>query len=505
MNSTMPRLSIYTVGVALVVGSRAFALCQAAHPNDPAVGITLPSVLAAPPASDGKWKFFGSERIRVEDWNWFPTPKANGAYSFVGSLLRAGVMRSTSKEDVVIEFAATGLFNLPTKASVAAPQGALGQGANYYASNHKQVLEAFPKQAFIRFKDIGAAGSSVKVGRFEFSDGAEVTPADATLAWLTANRISARLLGPFTFMDVGRSFDGVQLEAKSPKIDTTLVAGFPTRGVFDLDGWDTLTRVPFGYLSQTTFQPGAKASGESRWFTLYYGDTRNVAKVDNRPTAIRAGDHGQIDLVTFGGDYLRTSQIGSSKIDALVWAAGQSGKWGKLDQAAFSYDAEGGWQFPNVTWKPWLRAGYFFASGSGSNNSGVHATFNPILPTPRLYSRYPFYTESNLKDLFASAILQPTKKLSLRSEIHQLRLASSKDDWYVGGGAYDNSTFGYTGRPSNGFTNLGTLTDISADYQFRKDTTISLYLAYVSDGAVEKSIYGSGDSVYLYGELTYKF
>src|SRR5580658_1636247 len=43
------------------------------------------SVLPAPDAastqsSAGKWTFFGSERLRVEDWNWFATPKASGAY-----------------------------------------------------------------------------------------------------------------------------------------------------------------------------------------------------------------------------------------------------------------------------------------------------------------------------------------------------------------------------------------------------------------------------------------
>ncbi len=261
MNSSIHRISCNTLGLALAVACGAPAWGQAAPSPDPAISITLPSIITAPPAPDGKWKFFGSERLRVEDWNWFPTPKANGAYTFVGSLLRAGVMRSTSREDVLVEFAAPGLFGLPTKASPAAPQGALGQGANYYGQDHRQVLEVFPKQAFIRFKNVGAAGSSIKLGRFEFSDGAEVTPADPTLGWLTANRIAARLLGPFTFTDIGRSFDGVQLEAKSPKVDTTLVAGFPTRGVFDLDGWDTLTRVPLGYLSQTTLQPGTEGFG----------------------------------------------------------------------------------------------------------------------------------------------------------------------------------------------------------------------------------------------------
>src|SRR5690348_1125979 len=43
---------------------------------------------ASPPPKD--WVFAGSLRVRVEDQNFWPTNRANGAYSFVGGTLRYG-------------------------------------------------------------------------------------------------------------------------------------------------------------------------------------------------------------------------------------------------------------------------------------------------------------------------------------------------------------------------------------------------------------------------------
>lgn len=497
--------------------ARSVATAQDRSPSTPTGVVAQPSTLASASkpttaakadtaaAPTGKWTFFGTERLRVEDWNWFPTDKANGAYTFVNSLLRAGVMRKTSRDDVMLEFAAPMLLNLPTKAVASAPQGALGLGANDYAQNHRQVATAFVKQAYIKFKNTGTSHTNLELGRFEFFDGAEVKISDKTLDWLNTNRITQRLIGNFTFTTVERSFDGIQVQAKTGERDTTLMAGYPTRGVFDLNGWDTLTRVPVAYLSSTHVQNGAKAAGVDRLFAIYYGDTRDTVKVDNRPAGVRAADTAQISLITVGGNWLRTTQVGSGRADLLLWGAGQFGKWGDLRQASDAYDAEGGWQLPRVAWKPWLRVGYYYASGAGSANSDTHATFFPILPTPRQYARFPFFSETNLKDLFASLILRPNQKLTLRMDVHDLRLADSHDLWYTGGGAFDNSVFGYTGRPSNGFSNLGTLWDISADYQVRKWLSTTLYLGYVGGGDVEESVYKSGDAVFAYAELNFKF
>jgi hypothetical protein len=65
---------------------------------------------APPPAapitvapSNKGWQFTGSLRLRVEDYRWFDITKADGAYSFLGALLRMGLSRQTSRDETVLE------------------------------------------------------------------------------------------------------------------------------------------------------------------------------------------------------------------------------------------------------------------------------------------------------------------------------------------------------------------------------------------------------------------
>src|ERR1039458_151924 len=70
--------------------------------------------------------------------------------------------------------------------------------------------------------------------------------------------------------------------------------------------------------------------------------------------------------------------------------------------------------------RPWLRGGYFYSSGDNNPNDGTHGTFFAILPTPRVYARFPFFNEMNNRDLFGELMLRPTKALTLRSDVHGL-------------------------------------------------------------------------------------
>ena len=54
-------------------------------------------------AADKGWTLFGSLRVRVEDQNFFPTPKANGAYTYVAETLQFGIMRQTSQVDYLLD------------------------------------------------------------------------------------------------------------------------------------------------------------------------------------------------------------------------------------------------------------------------------------------------------------------------------------------------------------------------------------------------------------------
>lgn len=459
-----------------------------------------------PPKTNTHWQLFGSWRLRSELWNWFPTDKARNDYDFNASLLRFGITRQNRHEETTLEIEQPTLIGLPTISTAPAPQGQLGLGSSYRVASGSQVASLFLKQGYVKFKDVAHSGNAVKLGRFEFSDGVELPASNPSLAALKRDRIGQRLIGPFGFTHVGRSFDGVQITRDKPNLNTTALWAFPTRGVFSLRGMDTLTGVQIAYLARNASHNSPRLSTDSRLFGAYYGDIRpGVLKTDNRPVAVRTADVSTLQIGTIGGHSLGVHSLGSGKFDTLLWGAGQFGKWGTQQHGAYAYALEVGYQPNKALWQPWFRLGYYYASGDGDGGNGRHGTFFPMLPTPRIYARFPFYSETNLEDLFAEVILRPNKRWTLRADIHALGLANSNDLWYAGGGAYDNSAFGYAGRPSGGSKGLGTLYDLSLDCQLEKHLNMTLYLGYAHGGSVVEKSYQGKDATFAYAELTYRF
>jgi len=82
------------------------------------------------------------------------------------------------------------------------------------------------------------------------------------------------------------------------------------------------------------------------------------------------------------------------------------------------------------------------------------------------------------EDFYGTLNLRPASKLALRSEGHALRLASASDLWYLGGGAFQPQTFGYTGRPANGSRSLANVWDVSADCQVTRSFSATLYYGH---------------------------
>ena len=108
-----------------------------------------------------------------------------------------------------------------------------------------------------------------------------------------------------------------------------------------------------------------------------------------------------------------------------------------------------------------LRIGHFYGSGDNNPTDGRHETFFQVLPTPRVYARFPFYDLMNDTDDFAQLWIRPHPRITLRTEFHNLRLSDSHDLWYLGGGAFQQGTFGYTGRPSSNHRALANIVDLS--------------------------------------------
>lgn len=459
----------------------------------------------------GKVNVQGSLRLRAESYGWFEAPGFDDAYTFGAAQLRLSLSQQREKWDWLVEGEFPVLFNLPERAVAPAPRGQLGLGASYFAANGSQAASAVLKQAYVKARGLfGDKQSSLKVGRFEFVDGAETTPKEATLAALKRDRLAHRLLGNFGFSHVGRSFDAVQYVRDKQSSNFTFVGGRAVEGVFQLRALKELD-VDFWYGAYTKPLHAKRVESEFRLFGLHYHDGRGALKTDNRTAAARRADTENIRISTFGGHYIAAVKTKRGTLDVLAWGAGQFGDWGNLAHRAGAGSFEGGFQpaGPLARVKTWVRAGYFRSTGDGDATDARHETFFQVMPTPRVYARFPFYNLMNSADAFAQVSLKPHARLTLRADVHGLRLSDSGDLWYTGGGAYQETTFGYQGRPSGGRRGLGTLFDLSADVSVTPTTTLTFYGAGVRGGGVQSSIYPAGGANptarLFYAELLKRF
>ena len=286
---------------------------------------------------------------------------------------------------------------------------------------------------------------------------------------------------------------------------TALVAA-PTEGVFQVDGWSPL-EVGVGYAALTRSFGWAGGAGEWRLFGLYYRDARDAVATDNRPLAARQADQEDVGVGTLGAHYLHVFRTGAGEVDLLLWGAGQAGDWESLSHRAGAAAVEAGIQPPGLpALRPWIRAGWFRSTGDSDPADDRHETFFSVLPTPRIYARFPFFNQMNTQDVFAGLTLRPGQRLTLRSDVHALRLGEAADLWYSGGGAFEEKSFGYAGRPSGGDRGLATLFDVSADLRLHPRLSINGYVGWARGGEVLERIYpggGNGRLAYLEAELRY--
>src|SRR5438309_1680511 len=248
----------------------------------------------------GSLNVFGSWRFRAEAWDWFQPTAGENSYGFAHSLLRAGIGQTRERSDWLIEGAQDAILGLPGQAIVPGNQGQLGLGGTYYAANgnRRNVASGFLKQAYLGIHL--PLNGKLTVGRFGFSDGTEITPADATLAEVVNTRIAQRLIGEFNFSPVMRSFDGIRLGLDAGKNNFTFLAVRPTEGAYQVDAMGELN-VDLFYGAYTRLTEYHNGSGELRIFALGYVDQREgVVKTDNRPLAVRLVDSNQVRMGTYG-------------------------------------------------------------------------------------------------------------------------------------------------------------------------------------------------------------
>ncbi len=482
-------------------------------------GLLMATSLWAAPAraADSTWqdhvKLIFSDRLRGEFVDWFEpapgkAPDGANAYNFFANQLRFGLRLNVPHLEFTVVGQDTRLVNLPGDASPPASQvGNLGPGALYYANTHQRDQgETFLKLGYFTVRDIpGAEGVSFTGGRFDYSDGLETIPANATLAWLKRNRIGQRLVGPFGYTHVTRSFDGAELVYDTGDFNVTALGTRPTMGGFEVSANRELD-IWLAGLAVTLKQLEDFVPIDARVFYLYYRDNRDDAvKADNRSAAARSADRRDIEVHTWGAHGLTVVDAGPGRVDGLVWAAIQSGDWGALDHFGWAYALETGYQLPKLPAAPWLRLGYNRSSGDDNPNDNTHETFFQILPTARIYAQLPFFNMMNTEDLFTQLILQPHQRVNVRVDYHWLRLTESADLWYAGGGATSDTFFGYAGSPSGGRHELSHLVDLAVTVSLMKQVSAYAYYGHAfGQGVVSSNFAGTGAD-YGYLELTLRY
>lgn len=508
--SAIGRMSVLG-GVALMASGAVFA------EDEPPIGQITPNI-----------RIMGEMRARYEGYDFFQPTNTGGAvrnnqndYSFGAIRARLGVLATTDWLDAFVQAQYIGIYSLPEHAFSAA--GPLGLGGAYYrdSGNLANPNEVFLKQGYVNFKlqkMVGLPNMFFKAGRFEFNDGGEYKTGDAKFDGLKATRVLGRLIGTFDFSNVSRSFDGFSLNFDNPAYHATLTATHPTQGGFNVHGQDQISNIDLAYAAFTAKKGTLIPDTEARLFYIYYGDDRNaVSAVDNRTaTGARATallnqnkllSNHNLSLHTIGTHLLGVTKVGAGSVDGMVWGAYQFGDWTNLSQSAYAFAAEGGYQFTEVMFKPWLRAGYSIGSGDTNARDGTHGTFFEIMPTVRLYAKFPFFNMMNMQDAFAQFIVAPTQTTKLGVDFHYLALAQNTDLFYGGSGATSRSgSFGYFGRNGGGSSSVGELVDVSFSHTINKYFSWSAYYAHAFGSNVVGNAYRlKSDADYGFVEVMASF
>jgi hypothetical protein len=479
-----------------------------------AIGATIVLGLAASvgaqevPSWLDRITFSASNRVRGEFVDWFTPPEGvapPGAqrYNFVANRFRAGVRVLLPPVELNLQLQDTELANLPEDASLPPPVGNLGTGAIYFANRRSTPQgELFLKQGTLTAR---GRGFTATIGRFEYRDGLEVVPSDPTLAFLARTRIAERLVGPFDFTHVSRSFDGGRVAYDRPDWNLTAFGTRPTWGGFEVSANRELDMEVAG-LAWTLRRLPAGPPVAARVFYLYYRDAReDTVKVDNRPAKVRMADKDPITINTIGGNATTAIDFGPGIVDGLVWGVVQTGAWGVQSHGAWAYAMEAGYQLPTVVAAPWLRVGWNKSSGDNNPNDGEHRTFFQLIPTARTYARLPFFNLMNSSDVFCELLLRPHDRVLLRTDFHWLRVTDGRDLWYSGGGATSNTFFGYAGSPANGNGPLATLADISVTVTVLQQLTLEAYYGHAFGAAVVEQTFPGKDADYGFLELTFSY
>jgi hypothetical protein len=444
-----------------------------------------PATVAAKPA-DSSWRWTLSNVTRLEGWQFFEPPPTGGDpdYTFLGNRLRAGLSRTWRRVDVTgaIQFVQFG--GLPSDAF---GPGFLGTGALYF----DQSGETDSRGLYLPALNVRLRlphGVTLVAGRFGYTSGAEAPSGRPKIEAVKRARLDSRLVGDFEWSLYQRAWDGVRADVDRTTWHASGAWMIPTQGGFDEDAGASLGDVDVGAFT-ITLRPGVAlpATDLAAFVYTYRDDRRVTGRPDNTG---RIASRVDVSVANIGASAIGSARRGPGDIDWMGWFAVQRGSWYEQSHRAWSMALEGGYQW-TTGWQPWVRAGFLHASGDDTPADARHDTFFPMMPTVRRYSFTTAYAPMNLRDAFVELAVRPTPRVRGRVDVRSLRLASAADRWYGGSGATQKrgAFFGYAGRPSGGFRDLGTVIEGAADVTINPHWSVNGFFGTIAGGRVVTNLF----------------
>lgn len=230
-----------------------------------------------------------------------------------------------------------------------------------------------------------------------------------------------RMISSLDWGNVGRTFDGAQVVAKSEhaQVDFLYALINEGAGVTGAGNDDVLG----GVYATTSAVPNVTLDG------YWFGRNFKTDGVTGENGAV-----GDLEDHTFGA----RAKAKSNGFHATVEAARQSGDFSSDTVQAWAWATEVGIASApgSVPLSPAFAAGWTFATGDGNPNDGKRETFTPVAPFGHAYQgHYDIFAWQNGHDYYLKAKVSPMKKCTAHADFHFFRLAEDKDAWYNAGGA----------------------------------------------------------------------
>lgn len=408
------------------------------------------------------------------------SPRLDSHYEFTNLRLRFGLDLKWKRLGLHGLGQASGAVSLPAS-------GSFGIGTAYFASSGG--ADTSPGQMGLAELSLTFKPDSrwsFTAGRIGLRDGAEVLTGDARFDNIKQTRLAERLIGTWDWVNVGRRFDGATAAYDRERWNLfgfgarVLAGGVDYDNAFEqLDGLDVC---------------GAVFTAKRGWW-LPESEVRvmSILERDARPsTEASLGDRLLIDAL--GVSLLGLYPRGQGAIDLMLWLAYERGDYGAQSHSTAAFIAEAGYGWVNAAWAPWLRGGIAYASGDGNPADRRHGTFFNMVPTNhKFYGYQDVVAFQNLANAYGELRLAPHPKVRLGLEGQLLRLANTRDAWYGGSGAANNTAFGYTATRLSGDRELpadiGVEVDFLSSWAVHCRVALELGLSRFQGGDAAKLLY----------------